>query len=78
MHDLLSGKSITRILVLLNKTPIDMYSKKQATVKAATFGSEYVAVRTDVKQIIDLHILYNIWEYPSATTATCFATTIPL
>ena len=54
MHDLLSGKSVTGILHLLNKTPIDWYSKKQATVETATFGSEYVAARTAVEQIIDL------------------------
>ena len=54
MHDLLSGKSVTGILHLLNKTPIDWYSKKQGTVKTATFGSEFVAARTAVEQIIDL------------------------
>ena len=54
MHDLLSGKSVTGILHLLNKTPIDWYSEKQATVETATFGSEYVAARTAVEQIIDL------------------------
>ena len=32
MHDLLSGKLVTGILHLLNKTPIDWYSEKQATV----------------------------------------------
>ena len=54
MHDLLSGKSVTGILHVLNKTPIDWYSKKQATVETATFGSEYVAARTAVEQIIEL------------------------
>ena len=37
MHDLLSGNSVTGVLHLLNKTPIDWYSKKQGTIKTATF-----------------------------------------
>ena len=54
MHDVLSGKSVTGILHLVNKTPLDWYSKKQATVETATYGSEFVAARTCVEQIIDL------------------------
>jgi hypothetical protein len=36
MHDITSGKSVTGILHLVNKTPIHWYSKKQATVETAT------------------------------------------
>jgi hypothetical protein len=53
-HDLISGRSVTGILHLLNKTPIDWFSKLQSTVETATFGSEYVAARTATEQIIDL------------------------
>ena len=35
-------------------TPVDWYSKLQATVETATFGSEYVAARTVTEQILDL------------------------
>ena len=54
MHDMVTGRSVTGILHLLNKTPIDWYSKKQATVETATYGSEFVAARTCVEQVIDL------------------------
>ena len=54
MHDVITGRSVTGILHLLNKTPLDWYSKKQATVETATYGSEFVAARTCVEQIIDL------------------------
>ena len=56
MHDITSGKSVTGILHLVNKTPIDSYSKKQATVETATYGSEFVAARTCVEQITDLRL----------------------
>jgi hypothetical protein len=37
-HGLITGRSVTGILHLVNKTPIDwyVYSKKQATVETAT------------------------------------------
>ena len=39
MHDLITGRSLTGILHLMNKTPIEWYSKKQATVEVATCWS---------------------------------------
>ena len=53
-HDALTGRSVTGVLHTLNVTPIDWYSKKQATVETATYGSEFVAARICVEQIIDL------------------------
>ena len=53
-HCVVSGRSVTGILMFLNKTPVDWYSKLQATVETATFGSEYVAARTCTDQIIDM------------------------
>ena len=40
---------------MINKTPIDWTLKLQTTVEMATFGSEYIAARTCMEQIIDLH-----------------------
>jgi hypothetical protein len=54
MHCMATGRSVTGILHFLNKTPIEWYSKKQATVETATYGSEFIAARTCVEQIIDL------------------------
>ena len=53
-HDFLTGRSVTGILHLVNQTPIDAFTKKQATVETATYGSEFIAARTCVEQIIDL------------------------
>jgi hypothetical protein len=53
-HNVLTGRSVTGVLHFLIGTPIDWYSKKQATVESATYGSEFVAARTCVEQIIDL------------------------
>ena len=51
-HCLATGKSLTGCLHFVNKTPVDWYSKKQATVKTATYGSEFVAAKKATEQIM--------------------------
>ena len=53
-HDLFTGRAVTAILHIVNGTPTDWYSKRQATVETATYGSEFVAGRIAVDQIVDL------------------------
>jgi hypothetical protein len=54
MHCLVTGRSATGILHLVNGTPIEWYSKRQSTVETATYGSEFVAARIATDQVIDL------------------------
>jgi hypothetical protein len=44
-YDLVTRRSITGILVMLNNTPIRWISKHQKTVETSTYGSELVASR---------------------------------
>ena len=53
-HDMMSGKSVTDILHFMNKTVIYFYSKKQPVVETATYGSEYMAARITVEEIMEL------------------------
>ena len=53
-HCLATGASLTACLHFHNQTPTDWYSKKQATVEMATYGSEFVAAKTATEQIMDL------------------------
>jgi len=64
MHDLATGRSVTGILHLINQTPLDWYSKKQATVETATYGAEFVAARTCVEQIIELRLTLRYLGVP--------------
>ena len=52
-HDMVTGRSVTGILHLVNKSPMDWFSKKQETVETATYGAEFIAARTCVDQAID-------------------------
>jgi len=72
MHDLMTGRSVTGILHYVNKTPIEWYSKKQSTVETATYGSEYVAARTCVEQIIDLRNTLRYLGVPIADQSYMF------
>jgi hypothetical protein len=72
MHDITSGKSVTGILHLVNKTPIDWYSKKQATVETATYGSEFVEARVCVEQIIDLRTTLRYLGVPIRDKSNMF------
>ena len=54
MHDLVSGRSLTGIMHVWNKTVVDTYARLQSTVENATFGSEFAATRTASEQVIDL------------------------
>ena len=53
-HDLITGRSVTAVLHFFNLTQGDWYSKRQATVENATYGSEFVAAKTTTEQIIDI------------------------
>ena len=53
-HDQVTGKAVTACLHIVNATPSRWYTKRQATVETATYGSEFVAARIATDPIIDL------------------------
>ena len=58
-HDMVTEQSANGILHFANQCPIDWFSKKQATVETATFGSEFVSGRTCVEQCIDICLTFR-------------------
>jgi hypothetical protein len=58
-HDLVTRRSITWIVVMLNNTPIRWISKRQKTVETSTNGSEFVASRiaTDAELILEIRYM---------------------
>ena len=55
-HDLTTGRAVTGVLHMLNQTPVDWFTKKQATVETATYGSEFAAARTAIQQITAMRL----------------------
>jgi hypothetical protein len=56
-HDLVTRRSITGILVILNNTPIRWVSKRQKTVETSTYGSELVASRIATELIVEIRFM---------------------
>jgi hypothetical protein len=54
MHDLLTGRSVTGCIHLVNQTPVYWFSKEQNSVETATYGSDFLAARLATEQIMDL------------------------
>ena len=52
------------MMLLQEGSPIDWFSKRQNTVETATYGSEFVAARTVVDQIVDLHYILCMLGVP--------------
>ena len=72
LHDLTTGRSASGILHFLNKTPIDAFSKRQNQVESATYGSEFMAARQAVEQIIDLWYTLRMFGVPIDGTSWLF------
>jgi hypothetical protein len=71
-HDMLTGRAVTGVLHLVNKTPADWFAKKQATVETATCGSEFVAARMATEQIIDLRTALRCLGVPAREKSHMF------
>ena len=54
VHDLVTGRLVSGILHFVNKTPIESFSEQQNQVETAVYGSEFMAGRIAVEQIMEL------------------------
>jgi hypothetical protein len=52
-HCLETRRSVTGVILFVNKTPVKWHSKRQNTVESSTYGSELVAARIASEIIID-------------------------
>jgi hypothetical protein len=62
-HDLVTRRSITGILVMMNNTPIRCISKRQKTVETSTYGSELVASRVATELILEVRYMLRSLEW---------------
>jgi hypothetical protein len=56
-HDLVTRRSITGILVMLNNTPVRWVSKRQKTAETSTYGSELVSSRIATELILEVRYM---------------------
>ena len=72
LHDLITGRSVTAVLHFFNLTPANWYSKRQAPVENATYGSEFVAAKTATEQIVDIRQTLRYLGVPIKSKAYMF------
>ena len=72
LHCLATRASLTACLHFCNHTPTDWYSKKQATVETATYGSEFVAAKTATEQIMDMRYTLRYLGVPIMSKSYMF------
>ena len=72
LHYLATGASLTACLHFCNQTPTAWYSKKQATVETAAYGSEFVAAKTATEQIMDLRYTLRYLGVPIKSKSYMF------
>ena len=65
----MTRRSVTRILVLLNNTPISAYCKRQRTVETSTYGSEMVAAQIAVEIILEIRYALRMLGVPIERTS---------
>ena len=63
-HDVVSGKSVTGVIHMVNQTPVDWFTRKQPTVEMATYGSEFVAAKMAVQQMLGLRMTLRYLGVP--------------
>ena len=72
LHCMTTGASLTACLHFCNHFPTDWYSKKQATVETATYGSEFVAAKTATEQIMDIRYTLRYLGVPITSRSYMF------
>ena len=63
-HNMITGRSFSGILHLINRTPFKWFSKKQSTIKTATYESEYTAAQIAVDHIISHRLMLHYMRVP--------------
>ena len=64
MHDMVTGRSVSGIIHMINKTPVEWFSKRQNQVETATYGSEFMAMRIATEQIMELRYMLRMLGVP--------------
>ena len=59
-HDILTRRSVTGILLMINNTPVKWFSKRQKTVETSTYGSELVAAKQAVEFILEYRYMLRM------------------
>jgi hypothetical protein len=63
-HDVVTRRSVTGVLLIINNMPIKWISKRQHTVETSTYGSELVAARIAIDTIVEFRYKLRMLGVP--------------
>ena len=63
-HDVLTRRSVSGILLMINNTPVRWISKRQKTVETSTYGSELVCAKQAVELIMEYRYSLRMMGVP--------------
>ena len=67
-HCKVTGRAVTGIIHMINKTPIEWFSKRQSCVEVSTYGAEFASAKTCVEQVIGIHYDLRMMGIPIGRT----------
>lgn len=56
-HDKLTRRSVTGILIMIGRTPVYTFSKRQGAIETSTFGAEMTAFKTAIEEVIEIRYM---------------------
>ena len=62
--DKVTRRSVTGIILYVNKSPIKWYSKRQNTIESSTYGAELVALRIAVEMVMEYRYKLRMMGMP--------------
>jgi hypothetical protein len=72
VHDTVTRRSVSGILLFLNGMPVKWYSKRQKTVQKISYGSELVVTRIAVELIMELQYKLRMIGVPIEGPTTMY------
>ena len=72
LHDIVTGRSVTAVLLFVNMTSTDWFLPRQANADTVTYGSEFVAAKRSTEQIMDLRNTLRYLGVPIMNKAYMF------
>jgi hypothetical protein len=71
-HDIVTRRSVSGILLFINKTPVKWISKRQKTVETSTYGSELDAARLATELAIKYRYILRMLRFEPDGPVTMF------
>ena len=68
----MTRRSHTGIILMCNMVPVSWFSKRQNTIEASTFGSEFIALRIATEQIESLRYKLRMFGVPLPNPANTY------